>query len=74
MSPKDGPDSDGLLSYEIGHAALREACVRGRDVSPSPGDTREARWAEEGWTKGNARKRPDGKPDWSTLETVRSGE
>ena len=68
MPPRVGPDSDGLLSYEIGHAALREACVRAGDVMPRDGDTHEARWAKEG-----LRRRPDGKPDWRTLETVRGG-
>lgn len=64
-------DGDGLRSYEVGHAALREIVIRSGAMLPAAGDAREARWAAEGWTGGTARRRPDGTPDTRTLETAR---
>lgn len=40
--------SDGLRSYHLGLASLREICIRKRQISPRPGDEREQRWARDG--------------------------
>lgn len=42
------PYSDGHRSYTLGHAALREMCIRSGSVKPSEGNLDEERWAREG--------------------------
>lgn len=39
---------DGPKSYSLALAALREKCIRKREIQPRPGDADEARWAREG--------------------------
>lgn len=72
MKPRDGEGSDGLASWGIGIASIREVVIRNGSMAPAASEPREARWAEEGWTKGKARKLASGQPDTRTLDTVRS--
>lgn len=47
--PKDGPDSDGIRSYNIAISAIREINIRKGWVLPSPDHPEERRWAKEGY-------------------------
>lgn len=40
--------SDGLLSYELAHATLREQGIRAGRITPRLDDADECRWAREG--------------------------
>lgn len=46
--PNEGPESDGARSYEVGIAAIREQCIRRKQVLPDPNNPEEKRWAMEG--------------------------
>ena len=42
------PRLDAKRSYDEAHKALREICIRRKQVLPRPDDPEEMRWAEEG--------------------------